>query len=252
MLLGYTTSDYNKHCIKFAYGFSSPSIVFPAQLNNGQDVLVDDYYQSYMWMKANTPQDARFLAWWDYGYQITGIGNRTTLADGNTWNHEHIALIGKIMMSSVEKAHSLARHMADYVLIWTGSNGDIGKSIHMARIGNSVYPDVCPNDPQCSNFMFRDNSRTPPKMLRQSFLYNMHEHGVGGVELNQSLFREVYRSKYNLVRIFEVLNVSKKSKRWIADPANRVCYPPGSWSCSGQYPPAKPIQDMLATAVKLR
>ena len=23
----------------------------------------------------------------DYGYQINGLSNRTTLADGNTWNH---------------------------------------------------------------------------------------------------------------------------------------------------------------------
>ena len=30
------------------------------------------------------------LAWWDYGYQITGIAKRTSVADGNTWNHEHI------------------------------------------------------------------------------------------------------------------------------------------------------------------
>ena len=31
---------------------------------------------------------------WDYGYQISGVANRTTIADGNTWNHEHIALLG--------------------------------------------------------------------------------------------------------------------------------------------------------------
>ena len=35
------------------------------------------------------------MAWWDYGYQISGVANRTTIADGNTWNHEHIALLGK-------------------------------------------------------------------------------------------------------------------------------------------------------------
>jgi asparagine N-glycosylation enzyme membrane subunit Stt3 len=41
---------------------------------------------------------------WDYGYQITGIGERTTLADGNTWNHEHIATIGKMMASPEQVA----------------------------------------------------------------------------------------------------------------------------------------------------
>ena len=48
---------------------------------------------------------------WDYGYQITGIANRTTIADGNTWNHEHIALLGKALTGSVEEGYSIARHL---------------------------------------------------------------------------------------------------------------------------------------------
>ncbi len=32
--------------------------------------------------------------------------------------------------------------------------------------------------------------------------------------------------------------MSKKSKAWVADPANRICDAPGSWYCTGQYPPA--------------
>ena len=35
------------------------------------------------------------MAWWDYGYQINGIAERTSIADGNTWNHEHIATLGR-------------------------------------------------------------------------------------------------------------------------------------------------------------
>ena len=34
------------------------------------------------------------MSWWDYGYQIAGMGNRTTLVDNNTWNNSHIALVG--------------------------------------------------------------------------------------------------------------------------------------------------------------
>ena len=56
---------------------------------------------------------------WDYGYQISQIANRTTLADGNTWNHEHIALLGKILVSPVKDSHAIARHLADYVLVWS-------------------------------------------------------------------------------------------------------------------------------------
>merc|ERR1719253_1657186 len=59
-----------------------------------------------------------------------------------------------------------------------------------------------------------------------------------GVVANETLWREVYSSKYQKVRIFKVLKVSKKSRRWLADPSNRICDAPGSWYCVGQYPPA--------------
>lgn len=80
------------------------------------------------------------MAWWDYGYQITAIANRTTIADGNTWNHEHIALLGRALTSPLKDGHRIARHLADYVLLWTGGGGDdVAKSPHLARIANSVY-----------------------------------------------------------------------------------------------------------------
>jgi hypothetical protein len=57
------------------------------------------------------------------GYQINGIANRTTIADGNTWNHEHIALLGRSLVSSVKKSHRIVRHLADYVLVWSTRYG---------------------------------------------------------------------------------------------------------------------------------
>ncbi|TPP44386.1 Oligosaccharyl transferase STT3 subunit family protein [Leishmania donovani] len=238
-------------CVSSAYSFAGPRIVFQTQLRTGEQVIVKDYLEAYEWLRDNTPEDARILAWWDYGYQITGIGNRTSLADGNTWNHEHIATIGKMLTSPVAEAHSLVRHMADYVLIWAGQSGDLMKSPHMARIGNSVYHDICPHDPLCQQFGFyRNDYSRPTPMMRASLLYNLHEVGkTKGVKVDPSLFQEVYSSKYGLVRVFKVMNVSEESKEWVADPANRVCHPPGSWICPGQYPPAKEIQEMLAHRV---
>ena len=57
-------------------------------------------------------------------------------------------------------------------------------------------------------------------------------------KVSEERFQEVYTSKYRKVRIYKVVNVSEKSKRWLADPANRLCDAPGSWYCPGQYPPA--------------
>ena len=37
------------------------------------------------------------MSWWDYGYQIAGMANRTTLVDNNTWNNSHIALVRALL-----------------------------------------------------------------------------------------------------------------------------------------------------------
>ena len=122
--------------------------------------MVDDYREAYWWLRDHTPKDARVMAWWDYGYQINGIAERTSIADGNTWNHEHIATLGRILSGSEEESHKIARHLADYVLVWAGGGGDdLAKSPHLARIGNSVFHGHCGNDPTCSNFGFCPQKR---------------------------------------------------------------------------------------------
>merc|ERR1740139_747948 len=141
---------------------SHPTIVQKGTLKSGEEVTVDDYRTCYWWINDNTPKDSRILAWWDYGYQITAIANRTTIADGNTWNHEHIALLGRTLTGSAEEGYQIARHLADYVLIWGGGGGDdLAKSPHLARIANSVYRDHCPpGDPTCRAFGLLDRQGT--------------------------------------------------------------------------------------------
>ena len=231
--------DFYKYSHELSESLSQPSIMFKARLNNGKEIILDDYREAYWWLSKRTPTDARVMAWWDYGYQIAGIGNRTTIADGNTWNHEHIATLGRILSAPEEKAHRVARHLADYVLVWAGGGGDdLAKSPHMARIGNSVYHDICPGDPTCSQFGFYQGG-IPTPMMEKCLLYKMVRYGEQGVPpLDEKRFTHAYTSKYGKVRIFKIMNVSRKSKEWVANPANRVCDAPGSWYCTGQYPPA--------------
>lgn len=233
-------NSFQTYCWKMASAISNPSIIIVGQLRDGSVVKVDDYREAYWWIRDNTPEDARILAWWDYGYQITAIANRTTIADGNTWNHEHIALLGKILTTNVDEGYNIARHLADYVLVWTGGGpDDLAKSPHLARIANSVYRDLCPGDPTCRTFTFTDRDRTPSPMMKASFLYNLHSQGITpGVEVDPSKFREVFRSAYGKVRVYELLGVDEKSKSWVADPNNRICDVQGGWYCRGQYPPA--------------
>jgi dolichyl-diphosphooligosaccharide--protein glycosyltransferase len=113
---------------------SNLSIIVKAQnSHDGQIMTIDDYCKVYWWLRDNTPEDARIMAWWDYGYQITGISNQTTIADGNTWNHEHIALLGRALMSPEKEGHHIAHHLVDYILVLAGAGGNnLAKSPHLA------------------------------------------------------------------------------------------------------------------------
>eukprot|EP00967_Tisochrysis_lutea_P110783 scaffold173633_cov27-Tisochrysis_lutea.AAC.1 len=100
-----------------------------------------------------------------------------------------------------------------------------------------VYRDICPGDPTCSQFGFYQGG-VPTPMMEQCLLYKLVQYGRPGIAVNESLFQHVFTSKYGKVRIFKIRRVSLKSKKWVADPANRLCDAPGSWYCTGQYPPA--------------
>ena len=245
-------SSFFKFSWQMSRQLSNPTVVTKGRTRDGQIILVDDYLDAYLWLRDNTPEDARIMAWWDYGYQIAGIANRTTIADGNTWNHEHIALLGKALTTDLEEGYEISRHWADYVLIWAGGGGDdLAKSPHLARIATSVYRDHCPEDPTCRAFGMIDRQGTPSPMMRRSFLYTLHSSGLKeGVQAPEDKFQEVYRSKYGKVRIWKILGVSEESRAWVADPANRICDAPGSWFCRGQYPPG--LNKILASKTDFR
>lgn len=56
--------------------YSSPSIVLASYSNDGGRTILDDFREAYYWLAQNTPNDARVMSWWDYGYQIAGMANR--------------------------------------------------------------------------------------------------------------------------------------------------------------------------------
>ena len=43
------------------------------------------------------------MSWWDYGYQITAMANRTILVDNNTWNNTHISRVGQVNPNEKKK-----------------------------------------------------------------------------------------------------------------------------------------------------
>ena len=47
------------------------------------------------------------MSWWDYGYQITAMANRTILVDNNTWNNTHISRVGQVRQRVINTCFSL-------------------------------------------------------------------------------------------------------------------------------------------------
>ena len=68
--------------------YSSPSIVIDAGRTS-------DGTESCTVRRLNTYPDSKILSWWDYGYQMSAMANRTILVDNNTWNNTHITTVGR-------------------------------------------------------------------------------------------------------------------------------------------------------------
>jgi dolichyl-diphosphooligosaccharide--protein glycosyltransferase len=113
---------------------------------------VRDWLDALTWIRENLPPSPEkpgepgtvIASWWDYGYWITTIANRTTLADNGTWNLTQIKQIGLMFMSNeTEAIKILGRYNVTHVVIFTtfdtngafrSLGGDEGKWQWMAKI----------------------------------------------------------------------------------------------------------------------
>lgn len=80
-----------------AQSFINTGITREVSFNNGGRFIIDELREGYYWLRTNTDKDATVMSWWDYGYQIAGLGNRSTVVDNNTWNKTHIGRVGMVV-----------------------------------------------------------------------------------------------------------------------------------------------------------
>merc|ERR1712038_299340 len=222
---------YTFHCNWVtSEAYSSPSIVLSARSGNGGRIIFDDFREAYYWLRHNTPEDAKIMSWWDYGYQITAMANRTILVDNNTWNNTHIATVGRAMASTEEVAYPIMQSLdVDYVLVFFGglvgySSDDINKFLWMVRIGGGVFPDIVGKDYFDEKGQYRVD-REASKTMLNSMMYKMcyyrfgqivTEQGrpsgfdrvrkveIGNKDFELEHLEEAFTSEHWLVRIYKV------------------------------------------------
>jgi len=123
----------------------TPPIIFTGATSNPPTT---DWLETLEWIKLNTPENAVIASWWDYGYWIQTMGERTTLIDNATLSTWQIVNMAKMFLSTpVDSWNMLTEMDVDYVLIFLsvqkipdsplyvlGGGGDESKIMWFARI----------------------------------------------------------------------------------------------------------------------
>jgi dolichyl-diphosphooligosaccharide--protein glycosyltransferase len=126
-----------------------PSI---ANGGTGFRIKTNDWINALDWIATKTPTNSVVASWWDYGYWITTLANRTSLADNATINQTRIATIAKMFMDQTENGLKIAKDLkSDYIVVYIvgqrfsginsselyvlGNGGDESKKQWFIRIG---------------------------------------------------------------------------------------------------------------------
>lgn len=99
--------------------------------------LYTQQWQSAMsWVRDNTPLNAVFAHWWDYGYWVQSIGLRATVLDGGNqypyWNH----LMGRQALTGTNPTEALNLFYAHNVTHFLIDPTDLGKYGAFSSIGS--------------------------------------------------------------------------------------------------------------------
>ena len=111
---------------------------FTPTITNGgafYSTTTDDWSDAMNWLKYNTPENAIIASWWDYGYWITALSDRTTLVDNATLNDWQIKKVAYSLMTTPENSwHILNSHYTEDVSEYLGNE-------NVEDWGNESYDD---------------------------------------------------------------------------------------------------------------
>jgi len=128
---------------------NSPTTIAASSLPLRPNEIISDWLDTLNYLRVKVDDNAVVMAWWDYGYWITAIANKTTLADNGTVNTTQIGAIGRAFISDESQAIEFMKaYDVTHVVVFTSFGtdgqsstlsdagyGDEGKWRWMAKIG---------------------------------------------------------------------------------------------------------------------
>ena len=132
----------------------------------------NDWLETLEWVKINSNENAIIASWWDYGYWITALSERTTLVDNATISTWQIERMAKIFLSSPDQGWSMLKEWdVDYVVVFVsgekyptieeneflyvlGGGGDESKASWFMRIAGTPIQNYMNPDLKSANNLF--------------------------------------------------------------------------------------------------
>jgi len=211
---GYFSSTRNEKYAPRAYtsGYM-PTSVLAAGLPIIPSEPMPQWLDMFQYTNTKLKSTDVIVAWWDYGYWLSVMGDVTTLADNATVDEEQIQNLGFIYMSTEEKALEMiskkyGQQNVQYILVFTAvfvypnedfseyyavpyGFGDEGKWMWMARISGGAKDRLT-----SEGFMVPGNTWTNEANFGKSNDY-------GGWDWNaQGMDSVIYKLLSNTERVF--------------------------------------------------
>nr|AIF16229.1 dolichyl-diphosphooligosaccharide--protein glycotransferase (STT3) [uncultured marine thaumarchaeote KM3_73_B11] len=95
----------------------------------------NDWHDAMTWLKGNSPENSIIVSWWDYGYWITTLSDRTTIVDNATLIDWQIKKVAYSLMTTPENSwHILNSHYTEDISKYLGNE-------NVEDWGNESYDD---------------------------------------------------------------------------------------------------------------
>jgi asparagine N-glycosylation enzyme membrane subunit Stt3 len=194
--------------------YSFEQSCYSQALNERPSSYTVQWQEAMGWVRDNTPKDAVFAHWWDYGYWVQTMGERATVLDGGNaidyWDY----LMGRHVLTGqneTEALEFLKTHNATHLLI---DSTDIGKYQAYSSIGGDENYDRFSWMP---TFML-DDRQTRETRNETVYVY------TGGMPLDEDLVwkNQIYPSgKAGIGAV--VININKEENS-ITQPKSIMIY----------------------------
>ena len=177
----------------------------PTILNGGTSftTTTNDWKDSLEWIKNNTPEDSVIVSWWDYGYWITTLSERSTLADNATINTDKIQQIAKIFLNSPDQSWEMLQKLdADYVVVFVaGQKLNIQSEIPLYTLSGG-------GDESKKQWFMR--------IADEPLLKYLHPDGISGTDYfwNNTLLGKMF--PFSLVGYVNPNNTNQQSKTYVS------------------------------------